>query len=160
MTLGPRIFVLSVFSLLALSFLATTLVLAWEFWEDGRWLDFLAIDSHLFVFFPTFGLISLVAFYLPSCALVHLYWHHVKLGPQRLINGLLIADVFKLMRFCVNFGFGKSGLLQIGLPQSMRANKSLRFAATLVRQIAAMGGDVAGFVPPIVAAALERKFTP
>lgn len=33
-------------------------------------------------------------------------------------------------------------------------------AATLVRQIAAMGGDVAGFVPPIVAAALKRKFTP
>ncbi len=32
-------------------------------------------------------------------------------------------------------------------------------AATLVRQIAAMGGDVAGFVPPIVAAALKRKFT-
>jgi len=33
-------------------------------------------------------------------------------------------------------------------------------AATLVRQIAAMGGDVAGFVPPIVAAALKRKFAP
>jgi len=33
-------------------------------------------------------------------------------------------------------------------------------AATLVRQIAAMGGDVAGFVPPVVAAALQRKFTP
>lgn len=33
-------------------------------------------------------------------------------------------------------------------------------AATLVRQIAAMGGDVAGFVPPVVASALQRKFTP
>jgi pantetheine-phosphate adenylyltransferase len=32
-------------------------------------------------------------------------------------------------------------------------------AASLVRQIAAMGGDVSTFVPPIVAAALKQKFT-
>jgi pantetheine-phosphate adenylyltransferase len=31
--------------------------------------------------------------------------------------------------------------------------------ATLVRQIAAMGGDVAPFVPPAVAARLKKKFT-
>lgn len=31
-------------------------------------------------------------------------------------------------------------------------------AASLVRQIAAMGGDVAPFVPPIVTAALNKKF--
>ncbi|MEZ5828600.1 MAG: pantetheine-phosphate adenylyltransferase [Hyphomicrobiales bacterium] len=32
-------------------------------------------------------------------------------------------------------------------------------AASLVRQIAAMGGDVSPFVPPVVAAALKKKFT-
>jgi pantetheine-phosphate adenylyltransferase len=32
-------------------------------------------------------------------------------------------------------------------------------AASLVRQIAAMGGDVSAFVPPVVAAALKKKFT-
>ncbi len=32
-------------------------------------------------------------------------------------------------------------------------------AASLVRQIAAMGGDVSTFVPPFVAAALKQKFT-
>ena len=31
-------------------------------------------------------------------------------------------------------------------------------AASLVRQIAAMGGDVSTFVPPVVAAALKKKF--
>jgi pantetheine-phosphate adenylyltransferase len=31
-------------------------------------------------------------------------------------------------------------------------------AASLVRQIAAMGGDVSTFVPPVVAAALKQKF--
>ena len=31
-------------------------------------------------------------------------------------------------------------------------------SASLVRQIAAMGGDVSAFVPPVVAAALKKKF--
>jgi pantetheine-phosphate adenylyltransferase len=31
-------------------------------------------------------------------------------------------------------------------------------AASLVRQIAAMGGDISAFVPPVVAKALQRKF--
>ncbi len=31
-------------------------------------------------------------------------------------------------------------------------------AASLVRQIAAMGGDVSSFVPQVVAAALKKKF--
>jgi pantetheine-phosphate adenylyltransferase len=31
--------------------------------------------------------------------------------------------------------------------------------ATLVRQIAAMGGDISSFVPPQVAARLTKKFT-
>ena len=33
-------------------------------------------------------------------------------------------------------------------------------AASLVRQIAAMDGDISTFVPPIVGAALKQKFTP
>jgi len=33
-------------------------------------------------------------------------------------------------------------------------------AASLVRQIAAMGGDVSSFVPPVVATALKKKFAP
>lgn len=36
--------------------------------------------------------------------------------------------------------------------------ESRHIAATLVRQIAAMGGDVSSFVPPVVAAALKKKF--
>ena len=31
-------------------------------------------------------------------------------------------------------------------------------AASLVRQIAAMGGDVSAFVPPVVTGALNKKF--
>ena len=36
---------------------------------------------------------------------------------------------------------------------------SRHIAASLVRQIAAMGGDVSSFVPPVVAAALKKKFS-
>jgi pantetheine-phosphate adenylyltransferase len=36
--------------------------------------------------------------------------------------------------------------------------ESRHIAASLVRQIAAMGGDVSSFVPPAVAAALKKKF--
>src|SRR5215470_15767721 len=35
---------------------------------------------------------------------------------------------------------------------------SRHIAASLVRQIAAMGGDVTAFVPPVVTAALKKKF--
>ncbi len=35
---------------------------------------------------------------------------------------------------------------------------SRHIAASLVRQIAAMGGDLSSFVPPVVAAALKKKF--
>jgi pantetheine-phosphate adenylyltransferase len=37
--------------------------------------------------------------------------------------------------------------------------KDRPITATLVRQIAAMGGDVSAFVPPAVAAALREKFS-
>lgn len=43
------------------------------------------------------------------------------------------------------------------LPASPRVR---HISATLVRQIAAMGGDAAPFVPPDVAAALAAKFAP
>jgi pantetheine-phosphate adenylyltransferase len=36
--------------------------------------------------------------------------------------------------------------------------ESRHIAASLVRQIAAMGGDVSSFVPPVVATALKKKF--
>ena len=42
------------------------------------------------------------------------------------------------------------------LPASVAARP---ITATLVRQIAGMGGDVSAFVPPVVAASLKTKFT-
>ena len=86
---GARTFVFLVYLALGLSFLATTAVLAHEFWESG-WLDFVTTDSHLFLFFPTLGIVALLAFYTPSCALTDLYWHHVPLGKLKFAVGILL----------------------------------------------------------------------
>ncbi|MGA7327119.1 MAG: hypothetical protein WBX25_22200 [Rhodomicrobium sp.] len=88
--MGPRIFVLIVYSLLALSFLFTTGTLVWEFGEAG-WLDFAAMDSHLFVFFPTLGIVALAAFYLPSVIFLDLYWRYVWFGKIRFIFGFFVV---------------------------------------------------------------------
>ncbi len=90
MKVGPRVFVFIVFLALGLSFIATTGALVLEFSRDDLWLDFLTSDSHLFLFFPTFAIVALVAFYLPSCAIVDLYWHHLPWGRIRFAIGLLV----------------------------------------------------------------------
>lgn len=86
---GARAFVFGIFALLGLSFVASTATLAYEFW-DAQWLDFLTLDSHLFLFFPSFGIVALAAFYLPACAFVDMYWQHVRYGRLRFGLGLAV----------------------------------------------------------------------
>ena len=90
---GAHAFVAIVYGIMAGSFVATTTMLAIEFHQDSRWVDFLAMDSHLFVFFPVFGVIALLAFYLPSVAFVDHYWRHVPYGKLRFILGLIAAVI-------------------------------------------------------------------
>jgi len=85
----PRAFVFIVFLALAASFVATTAVLAYEF-RDSGWFDLAAMDSHLFLFFPTLGIVALFAFYVPSAALADFYWRHVPFGRLRFAIGALI----------------------------------------------------------------------
>jgi hypothetical protein len=92
MLLGTRAFVFALYGVLGLAFVAETAVLAWEFWDYG-WFSFLTQDSHLFLFFPTFGIVALAAFYVPSCAFVDLYWRHVRLGQARFLLGLLALAI-------------------------------------------------------------------
>jgi len=84
-----RAFVFIVFLALGASFVATTAVLAYEF-RDSGWFDLAAMDSHLFLFFPTLGIVALFAFYVPSAALADFYWRHVRFGRLRFAVGALI----------------------------------------------------------------------
>lgn len=95
-----------VFIVLALSFIATTAVLYMEFRDDG-WFTLAAFYSHLFIFFPTFGLLALAAFFVPACALLDLYWHHVKHGPARFAIGSFVLIAVSL---------GASAMLVTGVP--------------------------------------------
>ena len=87
-----RLFVFVVYSILGASFLATTGVLAWEF-GNSLWLDFASVYSHLFIFFPTLGIVALVAFYVPSVIFVDLYWRRVRFGKVRFLFGFFVVAV-------------------------------------------------------------------
>ncbi len=68
-----RTLVALVFALLAAAFVAETAVLFWEFgWEDG--LALATLDSQTFVFFPTFGIVGLFAFWRVIALVVEDSW--------------------------------------------------------------------------------------
>jgi hypothetical protein len=85
-----HIFVATTYTIIGLSFLLTTGVLAWEFWNN-EWFALATFHSHLFLFFPIFGTAGLVAFYLPSVVFVDMYWRHTRLGRSRFIFGTIIV---------------------------------------------------------------------
>lgn len=86
MSVGARVFVAVLFALLGASFVATTAALMSEFADSG-WFAIAAFYSHLFIFFPTIGLLALAAFYVPAVVFVDLYWRHVQWGRARFIAG-------------------------------------------------------------------------
>jgi hypothetical protein len=92
---GARIFVAVVFLILGASFVASTGVLINEFWGND-WLMMVVAHSHLFFFFPVFGILALVAFYLPSVVFTHLYWTHLPSGKLRFLLGLAAITVITL----------------------------------------------------------------
>ncbi len=90
MSIGARIFVAIVFGTLGISFIATTSALYVEF-RDVQWLDFAMLYSNLFIFFPTFGIIALIAFYIPACVFVDMYWRYIPYGKLRFTIGTILV---------------------------------------------------------------------
>jgi hypothetical protein len=85
---GARIFVALAFCVLGASFVASTAILIGEF-RDAEWRSMLMVHSHLFFFFPVFGVLALAAFYRPAVVFTHLYWTHLQHGKLRYWLGLL-----------------------------------------------------------------------
>jgi hypothetical protein len=87
---------LTVFLILGLSFLTGTGVLIYEFW-DTDWFTLATHDSHLFLFFPTLGLIALAAFYVPALAFVDMYWRdYVHWGRARFFFGFAVLTALSI----------------------------------------------------------------
>ncbi|NJO22935.1 MAG: hypothetical protein HC868_08260 [Sphingomonadales bacterium] len=109
MTRGAYVFVAFVYLVLGASFLASTATMMREFY-GYEWLTMLLTHSHLFLFFPLFGLLVLAAFYLPSVAFAHMYWYHVPYGRLRFIFGIFVA---------VGLSLGVSHLLTSAHPRGI-----------------------------------------
>ena len=73
---------------LGLSFLASTGLLIREF-QGTDWQAMVLAHSHLFFFFPVFGILALSAFYVPSVVFADLYWRHLRYGKVRFLIGLI-----------------------------------------------------------------------
>ena len=93
--IGARTFVAVLFVLLGVSFLASTGLLIREF-HDVDWQSMILAHSHLFLFFPLFGILALAAFYLPAVVFTDLYWRHVRFGRARFIFGAVVLGVLAL----------------------------------------------------------------
>src|SRR5262249_27312522 len=87
MTLA-RVIVAVAYVCLGLSFLVSTGLLLHEF-QGTDWQAMVLAHSHLFFFFPVFGILALSAFYLPSVVFTDLYWRHLKYGKLRFLIGLI-----------------------------------------------------------------------
>ena len=87
-------FVGLVFTLLGASFFASTGLLIYEF-RHSHWDLLLFSHSHLFFFFPVFGIMVLAAFYIPSVVFTDFYWRrgNVPLGRTRFMFGTLVVLV-------------------------------------------------------------------
>ena len=96
MSYGVRAFIACVFAALGISFLFTSGVLIWEFW-DSQWITLATFYSHLFLFFPTFGIVTLFGFYTPACVFTDMYMRHVPYGIQRYAFGLVISILLSIV---------------------------------------------------------------
>ena len=98
---GAMRFVAIVFGIAGVTFIATTVSLYLEFRtlpdQPAGWFTIAAANSHLFLFFPTFGLLALCAFFIPAAVFVDLYWHHVPYGRIRFVAGTIVVALASLI---------------------------------------------------------------
>jgi hypothetical protein len=174
MSKGARLFVFAMFSILGASFFASTGVLMWEF-RDQAWLDLASMDSHLFVFFPTMGIVALVAFFVPASVFVDLYWKKILWGRRRFLFGFaLTALVSYLIANHILAGTTRS-LWEIA-PGTLRADVGdpagcasqgpvcqrmpLLAALTSLRQVSRNHLGLAGFIRDCSASAADPLIQP
>ncbi len=90
MLLGVRVFIGVVFGIIGLSFLAVTASLIYEY-RNVEWFTIATFYSHLFIFFPIFGMVAIFAFYFPAVVFLDMYWRHIPGGKVRFIVGALVV---------------------------------------------------------------------
>jgi len=146
MSPGIRATVFIIFGILGVSFLSVLGALIHEF--PQTWPPIATIYSQLFLFFPTFGILALCAFFFPACVFLDMYWNHVTAGRLRVVVGgiaLAIGSFFlaqMLLQGVPAIWQVKPEILQAdrGEPPGCAENQScarlpVLEAASLVRQV-------------------------
>lgn len=87
---GAKVFVAIVYLVLASAFVGS-LVLLYDEFANAQWWTLAVAHSHLFLFFPTFGLLALAAFFIPAVIFTHFYWTHVPYGRLRFLFGTFVV---------------------------------------------------------------------
>lgn len=118
---GVRPFIAVVFGIVGLSFLATTGALVWEFGTVDA-LALASFYSHLFLFFPTFGIVALLAFYTPACVFTDMYLRHVPWGVHRYSIGFAVVVMASFMGANVMTGAGEHSIFEIA-PSVLRQDR-------------------------------------
>jgi hypothetical protein len=140
MTTGVRLFVGSIFSIIGATFLATTGVLVWEFWR-ADWLSLASFYSHLFLFFPTFGIVTLLAFYTPACVLTHMYFRkghdEIPAGRLRFVFGFVVLAGVSVWGATLMTGSGERSIFEVepGLLQLDRGGEARLPVMDAVRNV-------------------------
>lgn len=106
---GPRLFVIFIFSIFYAAFVSLPIQLSQEF-AGTDWLSIALFHSYLFVFYPLFGFVVLVAFYMPAVVFTHFYWTHVRFGPARFLIGFFVLAIASI---------AFSSILLLGQPRAV-----------------------------------------
>ena len=120
MSVQVRAFVGCVFAALGVSFLVTTGVLIWEFWNT-EWAAISSFYSHLFLFFPTFGIVTLCAFYTPACVFTDMYMRHVPYGIQRYTLGFVLTVLLAIVGANMLTGSNERSIFEVK-PELLRGD--------------------------------------
>lgn len=87
--LAPRIATAVLFAAMLLAFWLVPVALLHEF-PPGLAFDLIALDSLHMLFFPIVGPLVLAGFFMPTAAILDIYWNYVGLGKARLIAGCIV----------------------------------------------------------------------
>lgn len=112
MSVFARAFVAIIFLVFAASFFGATGLMIYEF-REAEWFRLMGFYSHHFLFFPVFGTIALIAFYLPCAVAVDLYWSHIRSGKLILIGAMLANAVLAFFIAQMLQGGGQRSLWEI-----------------------------------------------
>ncbi|RIA55165.1 hypothetical protein [Dichotomicrobium thermohalophilum] len=85
MSPGIRATVFIIFAILGTAFISVLGALTYEYPAD--WPSIATVYSQLFLFFPTFGILALCAFFFPACVFLDMYWNHITAGRMRVVVG-------------------------------------------------------------------------